>query len=249
LTSIQSAANNLFLLTTNRLQTIADAAGITKGLTKGTIQYNRAVGLAFQNFVLESTGQQENLFRFDSPARAAATMGKRKSVVPDAAGDIEVIQLVGKRRIPAEFHAWSVFTEVKAWNGVIGLSTSYHQMEGLIDALSSSSGGQRKPSLATLWLVTTADTVIGPDVKAYATQKGVALYQSYVLVVPAAPDPKNQLLAVLPGFPLNAVPPPGDLIPYIDIVRTPGAPWRLTGPKLRREDEDPTEIGPPGKEP
>ncbi len=231
-------------LTTIRLRTIAAAQGIGTGLTG--IAFNRAVGLAFENFVLSSLGLvPRNTNLFFSPARAAATGGLPASVIPEA------VRPITKYQLKAGFIPWpttypdSSFYEVKAVRGVIGLGHSRSQILGLIDVASRSSAGvatgaHRPRPIVTF--ITTGDTVIGPDVIAEATKRGVAVWQAVVTEDPSA-STTNPTLSIGPFIPLNPlVYAPGVAVPIVK----PQLPGTITSPTLPPvvvpHDPDPTEV-------
>ncbi|WP_181019438.1 SpvB/TcaC N-terminal domain-containing protein [Nonomuraea typhae] len=175
-------------LTTTRLRAIATAQGIGAGLSG--VQFNRAVGRAFQDFALNRYGLLENFRSFASPARAAATgPGGPRSVIPDAVRHVTQVTLrwwIIPQLVP---FANSSFTEVKAVSGTLTLSSSNHQIRGLIDVAARSPAGMAtgpgRP-LPVVTFITTADTIIGPDVVTEATRRGVALWQITAFEVPSS---------------------------------------------------------------
>jgi len=189
-------------LDTIQLRAIARSAGIGAGLTG--IQFNRAVGRAFQDFAIQSFGQVENFMLFPSPDRAAATGGLPASVMPD------VVRPVMKYEYKWGFIPWitplpnSSFWEVKAVRGTLSLSSSNYQMLGMVDAAARSPAGvatgPHRP-LPVLSFITTADTVISPGVLAEATKRGVIVYQSIAYVIPGGPT--GSQIGFGPFLPLN----------------------------------------------
>jgi len=171
-----SAAPSQVPLTTLRLRAVANAQGIGTGLTG--IAFSRAVGLAFEHWILSSLALPRNTRAFISPTRAAATGGLPASVIPEA---VLPIAWVGWSLAPTTFPD-SLFCEVKAVRGSITLSHSRHQLRGLVDVASRAPVAQaNSPHRPIVAFVTTGDTVIGADVLAEATQQGVAIWQAVVM--------------------------------------------------------------------
>lgn len=225
-------------LTTLRLRAVASAQGIGAGLTG--IAFNRAVGLAFEHWILYSLAIPRNTRSFLSPVRAAATGGLPASVIPEA---VRPIVWVKWGVVPTAFPD-SLFCEVKAVRGVMTLSHSRHQLRGLIDVAARSpvalASSPHKPIVA---FITTGDTAIGTDVVAEATRRGVAIWRAFVLEDLAATNPS---LSIGPFTPLNpSVYPPGALVLPRLKLHLPGA---LTSPAIPPvvvpADPDPTEVGP-----
>jgi RHS repeat-associated protein len=189
-------------LTTVQLRAIARSQGIGAGLSG--VQFNRAVGRAFQEFALNSLGLVENFTPFPSPARAAATGGLPAAVIPDAVTAVKKVELRWYFWPTVTEYPNSSFYEVKAVAGVINLSYSNHQIRGLIDVAARSPAGMGvgpKRPLPIITFVTTADTVIGPDVLAEATRRGVAIWQSIAVAVPNGQG--GTQIAFGPYIPLN----------------------------------------------
>jgi RHS repeat-associated protein len=191
-------------LTTFRLRAIARAQGIGAGLTG--ILFNRAVGRAFQEFANTSLGLTENFTPYPSPARAA--YGGAPTVIPDAVRNITKIDVTltwyGAQRITTTTYPNSSFFEVKAVNGTLNLSSSGQQIRGLIDvAARSPAGAATGPDrvLPTITFITTANTIIGPDVLAEATRRGVAVWQVVAYEVPGGAG--GAQIGFSPAVPLN----------------------------------------------
>lgn len=233
-----SAASSQVPLTTLRLRAVAVAQGIGTGLTG--IAFNRAVGLAFEHWILSSLATPRNTRAFISPARAAATGGLPASVIPEAALPIVWVKW---GFVPTTFPD-SLLCEVKAVRGAITLSHSRHQLRGLVDVASRSPAAlASNPHRPIVAFITTGDTVIGADVLAEATRQGVAVWQAVVLEDSAAMNPS---LSIGPFVPLNpSVYPPGSLVLPRTKAHVPGTLTSpLVPPVLVPLDPDPTEVGP-----
>jgi len=246
LTKVDPTGQQAVPLTTFRLRAIAASAGIGAGLTG--VQFNRAVGRAFQEFALNALRlNPENFTLFPSPARAAATGGLPAGVIPDAVKNIRVVDI--SWFIPeTTVYPNSSFFEVKAVNGVLGLGSSNSQIRGLIDVAARSAAGMATgpdAPLPTVTFITTANTLIGPDVIAEATRRGVALWQVIAYEVPGPGGTTG--IGFSPAIPLNpAVFPKGTwLDPYIPIPPVGGAAPGTLGPAGRAGpplQPDPTEV-------
>jgi hypothetical protein len=239
---VSNSPNQLALnhvpLTTLRLRAIASAQGIGVGLTG--IAFNRAVGLAFEHWILYSLEIPRNTRSFLSSARAAATGGLPASLIPEAVRPIVWVQW---GFVPTTFPD-SLFCEVKAVRGVMTLSHSRHQLRGLIDVAARSpvamASSPHRPIVA---FVTTGDTTIGTDVIAEATRQGVAIWRACVLEDLTATNPS---LSIGSFTPLNpSVYPPGTLVlPRLKLHRTGPLTSPLSSPVIVPMDPDPTEVGP-----
>ena len=66
---------------------------------------------------------------------------------------------------------------MKAVNGTLNLSYSSHQILGILETARNSPGG--RVGRANVTFITTANTVIGEDVIAYAYKHGISVHQSF----------------------------------------------------------------------
>jgi len=162
--------------------------GIGAGLTG--VQFNRAVGRAFQDFALRSFGLAENFTPLFSPARQTANAlngGLPASVVPDSVRGI--LQFRGGWP-PIRWYGESSFFEVKAVNGMLTPETSRSQILGLIDVAARSPAGAAtgpERQYPYLTLITTSNTGVDTRTIDYATRRGVQLWWSVAYVVPGGP--------------------------------------------------------------
>jgi hypothetical protein len=239
LTKVDPNGQQAVPLTTVQLRAIARSQGIGAGLSG--VQFNRAVGRAFQEFALRAFGFTENFTLFPSPARAAATGGLPASVIPDSVQPVTALKwwFIFPQ---VTVYPNSGFIEVKAVAGVINLSYSNHQIRGLIDVAARSPAGQAQgpPAvLGRLIFITTGDTIIGPDVLAEATRRGVAVWQSIALVQPGSSG--GSTISFSPLIPLN----PAVYGPKGVPVPIPGPPGGTLGPANSGgppNNPDPTEV-------
>ena len=160
------------LLTTTGLRDLAR----NEGISGADVEFNRTVGIAFQNFSLWSLGLEQNSNPLTSEARKAAT-GGTGITIPDAISTHLLLSIPVPIPIPN-----SAFFEVKAVARTLTLSYSNQQVLGLIDLARHSPlarflGGVVRP---TLTFITTANTLVGPDAIALATATQVELRQSLV---------------------------------------------------------------------
>lgn len=208
-------------LTTADLRRIAEFEFIGEGLEG--VAYNQAVGLAFQGFatyVLEAVNLElngalptPNTTKIFSPVRAAATGDAVRFVVPDIVADHVAV----RRNVPLGFDD-SAFYEVKAVAGTINLSSSRHQIRGLVDVADRSPlGTSIHPAWPTLTFVTTADTVIGADVAAEGSARHVEVRQMIALEV------SKGVLGLAPSISLNTTP----IMRFIGSASLPTASPRL----------------------
>jgi hypothetical protein len=179
----------LLPLTTGALKIFAQANGIGVG-PKGILQ-NRAIGLAFQDWVLWSIQKPENFDLFTSPARQSAnksTGGLPGQVRPDVVWDLNIAG-----DIEATFDQ-SLFYEVKAVTGVLTRSASKSQILGFIDVLAVSAAAtspipQRPPP--ALEFITTSNTSLDQSVVDYGNQRTVAIWQVQVFYDATSASPGN----------------------------------------------------------
>lgn len=231
-------------LTTTRLRAIATAQGIGAGLTG--VQFNRAVGVAFESFVLSSLGFiPRNTASFFSPARAAATGGLPASVIPEFVRAVTKVTWSWGIWPTVTTYANSSFFEVKAVSGTLTLSSSRHQIRGLIDVASRSLAGQAvgpHHPVPIVTFITTGDTVIGADVLADATSRGVAIWQATVFEIDNIGS-SNPTLEVGPYLPLNPqVYAPGVPVPSFQTLTNGTLTSPLLFPLPVPNDPDPTEV-------
>ena len=177
------------LLTTTGLRDLARSEGVSGD----DVEFNRSVGIAFQNFSLWSFGLDQNNDPLTSEARKAAT-GGTGITIPDAVATHLLLSVPIPIPIPR-----SAFFEVKAVARTLTLSYSNQQILGLIDLarqspLGKSFGGAVRP---TLTFITTANTFVGSDAIALATATRVELRQSLVAELAGG------WLQVLPTVTLN----------------------------------------------
>jgi hypothetical protein len=188
-------------LTTTRLRSIAAAQGVGAGMTG--IQFSRAVGIAFETWVLTTRGQTErNTASILSAARQQANSSKGglpASVIPEFIAPLFLTGSEGSAPFPA-----SKFYEVKAVAGVLTLGTSQYQILGLIDVASKSAAGvstMPKHPPPQVVFTTTGNTVIAGSVLDKASQFGVAIWQDVVFEDGSPPD--NPTLYLGTTMPLN----------------------------------------------
>jgi hypothetical protein len=232
------------LITTTDLRQMVGNPKNLKG-----IQYNRAVGLAFQEAVLENLpGPKQlpsNTKRFSTTERAKK-WGIR-SVIPDGvAGASE-----GSPSSLPPFittHPESTFIEVKALNGVLNLDYGRGQIVGMLDALSqspaASSTGPRR-AYPSLYLIITEDTALSTDIELRGRDLNVLVWVSWVnklwtsrlqVTTPLClncnyilPSNASQTILVGPSFGLPQLGKPGSGgldAPILDdkLVGSPGTP-------------------------
>jgi hypothetical protein len=171
-------------LTTTRLRQLCTP---TMGSLQG-IQFNRACGRAFQDFVLRSmpggVRLPENFTPFGSVERGQRTNFMFNNVIPDAvtASPAGTGQPYG---MAAQFPN-STFVEVKAVKGILRLSYGRWQILGMLDALRKSpaarSSGPRR-AFPNMVFVATADTIISPEVITFATKENIVLWWAVVLEI------------------------------------------------------------------
>ncbi len=204
LTKVDPDGQQAVPLTTFRLRAIARAAGVGAGLPPGVL-FNRAVGRAFQEFANNALGLTENFTPYPSPVRAA--YGGPPTVIPDAVRNITRVDITMTwhgMEMTSTTYPNSSFFEVKAVNGTLNLSSSNQQIRGLVDiAARSPAGAATGPDrvLPTITFITTANTIIGPDVLAEATRRGVAVWQVVAYEVPGSAG--GTQIGFGPALPLN----------------------------------------------
>jgi hypothetical protein len=192
----------LYPFTTLDLRAVAAAQNIGQGMTG--VQFNRAVGLAFEDWVLTTMGQlPRNTTPLISAARQlknASRGGLPKSVIPEY---VDSLSLVVNFK-PVGTWPWSQFFEVKAVTGALTLSTSQWQILGLIDVAAKSPVTTATNTYAPppeLMFTTTANTTIAQSVIDYASSRGVAIWQR--MVFSDFTPPNNPDLYLGDANPLN----------------------------------------------
>ena len=122
--------------------------------------------------------------------------------------------------------------EVKAVFGPLTPSHSGHQITGLIDVAANSGA-----PVATLTLITTADTVVAPSTLEYATARGVAVFQRIAI------EGQGGTIRAAPGVLLNPSVLDGGMeprMPAMTIEGREGSLTRIQPPRIN--DPDPTEV-------
>lgn len=152
---------------------------------------NVGAGLSFEDGVLNSLGFPKNNLLVPSPDRLLHTGGAIGNVQPDAItiGTYTTVRtngLLATTEVEIDVCVGCSFVEVKAYSTTVTLSTSNHQIRGLIDAVALTPVGQNMPEgfAPSLFIYTTAIGSISNDVANYATGKGVQLYHGLVSVRP-----------------------------------------------------------------
>jgi RHS repeat-associated protein len=192
-------------LSTDLLQTIADGQGIGGGLSD--VQYNRAIGRAFQDTALFLFGEAtigrafpENFERKYSPLRQTF-FGGTGNVIPDAIGDVQ-IKVPGPGGPVVKTLSEHGTVEVKAVNapsyffgffGGLGPSASNGQILGLLDYTWRGQVGSQ-----TIFL-TTSNTGIASSTLAWATAHGVAVWQAKAYAIPDPSDPARYMIGFYPA--------------------------------------------------
>jgi hypothetical protein len=228
-------------LTTTRLRQIATQNNINGCAGQTGITQSRTIGLAFENWVLTTMGQNNprNTMLFPSPLRQAQTGGLPGSVIPEYVAGLD-------KWFPAQgwsFSTQNMFFEVKAVTGVITQSTSNWQILGLIDVASRSfaaDAGTHPP--AALVFTTTGNTNLDLTMLQKASSLNVAVWQQIVMEDTNS-EPNNPDLYIDQVLPANqdvyngAVPLP---------MHQPWAHSPLTSPKSPPMpvpgDPDPPEV-------
>jgi len=193
-------------LTTQDLRGAAIKEGFAYGLTLSNrddlVQFNRAVGRAFQQLALDVFGNAA----FGHPATENTTAvtsnikawlyGGSGDVIPDWIGNVQ-------RRTPAGTPIGppfldSGYAEVKAVAGTLYLGSSGGQIFGMVWNLGFTPAGRSGKTPAVLLLLTTSNTSVSSLVTGLATTMNVAVWQSKAYAV-ADPDPTN-LSGIKIGF-------------------------------------------------
>ncbi len=221
-------------LTTHLLRDKARAAGATGG----GINFNRQAGKMFEGVSLRSQGLSENTKRYTSSERKAKTYGKSSEVIPDGVRGINETKIETWCGIPygtsTMTYPESSFFEVKAVDGVIGLSYNRYQIQGELDAVSQSMGA-KQAGRGTMTFITTANTFIAPDVINYANKKQIQLYQ-----VLSFEETDDGSIRFTPPIPLNnprvGRATPINVTPAIKVFDL-GKPYHLS-PNVRTESID-----------
>jgi hypothetical protein len=217
---VRPAAAQRVALTTERLREIVRQEGISAA---DGVQFNRDAGRAFQNVALRSLDLPENFKRFTSPIRGNETRTAAKPVdvvIPDAVSGVREREVRTDEPIPlVREYDDSSFIEVKATRKGIRLSSSRHQILGLLDALARSPAKDAKYIRpAIIFFVITSDTQIAREVIDKATQLRIALWQitAYELKTPTPGPAQLQLgpaMLLTPKTLPDTVPTGGGFLP------------------------------------
>jgi RHS repeat-associated protein len=154
-------------LTTQNLRQIA----VDEGVSPAMPRFNQIVGAAFEDAALSSFGLVKNTQPFQTPGRAAR--GGLLTTIPDGVRDVTVRD--SRYKEPMTYRRSSFF-EVKAVAGTLHLSYGKHQLFGILEAARNSDGA--KAGRANVTFITTANTIIGADVIAFASKHGISVHQS-----------------------------------------------------------------------
>jgi hypothetical protein len=144
------------------------------------LDYNRKVGRAFQQFALSVMGQpgefKENFDPYFSPDRYGYTEGEMVAIVPDSVQS----KRIGREGEVGKEYINSIFIEVKAVDGVIGLRYSKGQIAGYLDVARQYAEAPNRDPPSVIF-ITTSNTTIGADVlkdaSSYDPAKQVAVWQ------------------------------------------------------------------------
>jgi hypothetical protein len=222
---------NLIPLTTDRLKFIANANGIGMGLSG--VQFNRAVGIAFETWVLYMLPQTKNKTLYMSPARMNANNGLPAGVIPDYVTTMTLIQ--GPEVV--------TLGEVKAVTGTLTSKSNYSQVLGLIDVTSMLSPVGTSTVPPALVFTTTGNTTLGSDVPSTGTQYTVAIWQQLVYEDATIPNDPNPDLYLWDTVCLN---PMVYGVTTVQSVKRSGAHSKLTAPTVQLTpipgDPDPPEV-------
>jgi hypothetical protein len=175
----------------------------------GKLGLNVTVGDYAEDAARQAMGfQQSNERRFYPYADSSNPLESRKSVIPDAVTDREVVDVTVDPRtgIPtsAETHTLrdGVMVEIKATSGPITLSDPRDQMQKYVDYLAKSHNDALRtdPNSPSPWLVyaATTETTIDPRALAYAESQGVAVWRAQLYESGSATDPFISVGAPLP---------------------------------------------------
>jgi RHS repeat-associated protein len=231
-----------------RLIQIGHAQGIGPGI--------RSIGLAFEDFARRS---------FGFPEEPVATRRYWSSagggfVVPDAVTyrwQLDVSgRLVWRGGVPIpipefDYAFWprSTFMEVKSSGREIRLSDQNWQMMKLIDIAAQSPASERR-GMASIVLPTVSDTSFHPEVLRYATQRGVALYQTIVHERPRRGGDSGDAIELYFGSArlLNPNVFPRSDLRELDITFLPSSPGMIQQPPadalIFPDPDDVVDIGP-----
>ena len=177
-------------LTTDRLREMA-----RENSFGGTgINFNRAVGKAFEGVGLASQGVAENGGHFPSAERSRFTAGRHTYTIPDGVRAVTETRFGFLGNTTTTYPNSSLF-EIKAVTGMLRLSSSSYQIRGEMDAVRNSAAGRM--GRGTMTFVTTANTIIGPDILQYARANRINLYQVF-----AIEETDNNSIRFTPPIPL-----------------------------------------------
>jgi RHS repeat-associated protein len=204
-------------VTRKEFEGMLDDRGMLRGLPSG-VSRNQAIGLLFEDVGIRSLGEsmstpfpssfERNTFTFDSPARAARTLGAVKGVRPDALADLEITQ----NGAPTEYYINSSFYEFKATDRMITLDYSRYQGLGYLDIAARSMAGNsgRRPAFVTY--VTPDDANLALGISERSINTNVAVWHSRLYRdIHSAP---GEALLVGPPEPMNG--------PAAALLRDPG---------------------------
>jgi len=175
-------------LTTDLLRQTAVAQGIGAAFPDRSIQQNREIGLAFQDFALWSVSGSAYANTTPKPSVDRVRLAGIQNVIPDGMGTVryEPTSVPSSLGGPFIDYPNSGFQEVKAVKGTLTMNypKGRYQIAGLVDVADRSPLGQNTPIWPTLTFLTTADTNVGLDVLVTATARGVQIHQRRASLLP-----------------------------------------------------------------
>lgn len=170
-------------LATNIRNWLVDNCGFKFGTGEDIGRLNAGTGHAFEQTILSILGLPQNKRMFRSADRLAHSRNNHLHVQPDAvipAIEVEVESRSGVLAdINVDVHTCfdCAFVEVKAYTTNINLSTSDHQIRGMIDAVKNTHKGQNMPNDFTPALfIYTLGGDISQGVTDYASRNKVQLF-------------------------------------------------------------------------
>jgi hypothetical protein len=201
---------NIVPFTTMRLQAIAQnnpqiVFPSMPPPAPGTIQWNSRVGRFFQSAVLQLIGAPENGGNLFTNARRNAppvNLNRPGAVRPDAILTARFLDLASNPPT-LSLLTGSLYIEVKAVNGAISMSYDRHQLTGFKDAILTYSTAGQQFGTGIINYITTANTVMAPDVINPQSYPRVVMCHTTVWEIQDPNNPYDPIIFMAPTVLLN----------------------------------------------
>jgi hypothetical protein len=221
-------------LDTATLRNIAIANKIHGCDTQTGVQQNRTIGLAFEAWVLKTTGQLKNRWTVSLPSqeRKMANNGVPASVIPEFIADQTAITVnIAGLSVTWAYFAQSMLYEVKAVKSPLTPGTRQWQILGFLDVantrpspLPAAPAGPHAPP--AVFFITTSNTVVSTSALTQAVTWKVGVWQQFVEYDAHSANPSNPNLRLATPNCLTPTLYPQN-VPVVFQTPLPGQSWPI----------------------